>query len=264
MTLTPTESVLVCSLPKPDLATRRSEINEFIRNAISVNATPDGVVFVFENTADAAHALMDFILFEQQCCSNVSYELRSEPRHTKLTLQLYAPKNQVNALHAIYVDKGSQNSSRPARPSGAADRFIGQLEIICGAAAPFGAFICAIICLGVPVVSVTLGMAGAGFLRNDRPLIPSELLCCAMLVWSLVKSRRAHGKAVALWLGLFAVGPFLSSMFISGTASKIKCWDRVRCFIGFFNTQSTLLTGVYRSRQRNKREQGRATHPRGG
>jgi hypothetical protein len=92
---TQTESVLVCSLPAPDLAARRVEINKFFKGAKSVTGTPDGILFVFANTPDIAHALTDFILFEQKCCGTILYELRSSPPHTQLTLQLYAPQKQV-------------------------------------------------------------------------------------------------------------------------------------------------------------------------
>jgi hypothetical protein len=53
-------------------------------------------------TVDTAHALADFILFEQQCCSSITYELRSEPRHSHFTLQLRAPADQVVELQKIY------------------------------------------------------------------------------------------------------------------------------------------------------------------
>jgi hypothetical protein len=216
---TQTESVLVCSLPAPDLAARRVEINKFFKGAKSVTGTPDGILFVFANTRDIAHALTDFILFEQKCCGTILYELRSSPPHTQLTLQLYAPQKQVNALRAIYLEEDPE-SGRPGSPAEVAPRFSARLDKICEAAGPFGALACAIICLGMPVVSAALGLAGAGFLRNDRLLIPGELLCCAMLLWSLLKSRRSHGKSVAAWLGTCAIGAFLGSMFLSGMESK--------------------------------------------
>jgi hypothetical protein len=74
------EVSFVCSLPSPELTARRAEIQGLIEQAASVISTPDGVMFAFANTVETAHALVDFILFEQQCCSSITYELRSEPR----------------------------------------------------------------------------------------------------------------------------------------------------------------------------------------
>jgi hypothetical protein len=231
---TATDSVLVCSLPAPDLATRRAEINEFIRGAISVNATPAGIVFIFENAADIAHALIDFILFEQKCCSSILYELRSSPPHAQLTLQLHAPRNQVDALHAIYLDE-RLGSSQLTRPTEVAHRFGARLDKICETAGPFGALACATICLGIPVVSAALGLVGVGFIRNDRLLIPGEFLCCSMLLWSLIKSWRSHGKSVVMWLGSCAIGAFFGSLFFSGMESKISVG------VGFVVLSASLL-----------------------
>lgn len=201
---------------------------------MSVNPTPDGIRFVFGNTPDIAHALIDFILFEQKCCSSILYELRSAPPHTQFTLQLHAPKHQVDALQAIYLHE-SLASTLATRQSGVARRFRARLENISEAAGPFGALICAIICLGMPVVSAILGVVGAGFLRDDRLLIPCEVLWSAMLLWSLIKGRRSHGNSLAMRLGLCAVGAFLGSMFISGLGSKISVG------LGFLALSASLL-----------------------
>jgi len=32
------------------------------------------VLFTFQNTDETAHALLDFIRFEQQCCGAIAYE----------------------------------------------------------------------------------------------------------------------------------------------------------------------------------------------
>lgn len=97
------DGFLICALPSPELAPRRAEIQRLIQHAGSVVARPDGVLFMFQNTDDIAHALLDFIRFEQQCCGAITYELRSEPPHTELALQLCAPTALVTSVQNFYL-----------------------------------------------------------------------------------------------------------------------------------------------------------------
>lgn len=92
----------VCTLPSPELASRRTEIQRLMRRSGSVGSTPDGVIFTFANTDEIAHALVDFVRFEQQCCDAITYELRSEPPHTNLLLQLHAPPTMVSLVQVFY------------------------------------------------------------------------------------------------------------------------------------------------------------------
>ena len=61
------------------------------------------MLFTFKNTDEIAHALVDFIRFEQQCCGTITYELRAEPPHTELALQLRAPADLVASLQKFYL-----------------------------------------------------------------------------------------------------------------------------------------------------------------
>jgi hypothetical protein len=97
------EEFLLCALPSPELASRRAEIQRLIEHASSVVARPDGVLFTFQNTDEIAHALLDFIRFERQCCGAITYELRAEPPHTELALQLRAPAALVTSVQKFYL-----------------------------------------------------------------------------------------------------------------------------------------------------------------
>jgi hypothetical protein len=99
------EEFLVCTLPSSDLASRRAEIQRLIEHAGSVAARPDGVLFTFPNADGIAHALLDFIRFEQQCCGAITYELRSVPPHTELALQLRAPAALVTSVQKFYLTR---------------------------------------------------------------------------------------------------------------------------------------------------------------
>jgi hypothetical protein len=97
------EGFLACTLPSPELASRRAEIQKLIEEAGSVVAKPDGVLFTFQNTDETAHALLDFIRFEQRCCGAIAYELRAEPPHAGLALQLHAPAALVASVQEFYL-----------------------------------------------------------------------------------------------------------------------------------------------------------------
>jgi len=108
------KSFLVCTLPSPQLASRRAEIQRLMEQAGSIASAPDGVLFTFPNTDEIAHALVDFVRFEQQCCSAITYELRSEPPHAVLVLQLRAPTSHVLLIQEFYQSGKRSSTSRTA------------------------------------------------------------------------------------------------------------------------------------------------------
>ena len=105
------EGFLVCTLPSPELASRRAEIQRLIEHVGAVVARPDGVLFTFQNTDEIAHALLNFIRFEQQCCAAITYELRAEPPHTEIVLQLRAPAALIASVQRFYLPSEPANDS---------------------------------------------------------------------------------------------------------------------------------------------------------
>jgi hypothetical protein len=209
------EDFLVCTLPSPELASRRAEIQRLIEPASSVVVRPDGVLFTFQNTDEIAHALLDFIRFEQQCCGAITYELRAEPPHTELALQLRAPAALVRRVQKFYL------TSEPEDKDGMAKgEVLRKVAIVREMIAPLGAVICAVVCLGLPVVSGTLGVAGMSFLRDDRLLLPFEVLCCGGFLWTFERGRQVHGRLIVIWLAFVAAGMLLGSMSLEGMHSK--------------------------------------------
>src|SRR5258708_39469447 len=99
-------------------------------------------------------------------------------------------------------------------------RAAGIVKRFCALFGPLGAVMCAVACLGLPVVSGALGIAGMNFLRDDRLLIPFEILCCGAFLWSFERGRRAHGKLIVVWLAFLATGMLMGSMFLTGVRSK--------------------------------------------
>ena len=85
---------------------------------------------------------------------------------------------------------------------------------------PLGSIMCAVVCLGLPMVSGTLGVAGISFLRDDWILIPFEILCCGAFLWTFERGRQAHGRLSAVLLAFAAAGMLLGSMLLTGIRSK--------------------------------------------
>jgi len=79
---------------------------------------------------------------------------------------------------------------------------------------------CAAVCIGLPAISGTLGVAGMNFLQDDRLLIPFEVLCCVAFLWSFERGRQVHGRLIVIWLAFVAAGTLLGSMFLAGIHSK--------------------------------------------
>ena len=87
---------------------------------------------------------------------------------------------------------------------------------------PIGAITCAVVCLGLPVVSGLLGIAGMNFLRDDRLLIAFEVLCCGTFLWTFERGRHIHGRLITTWLALAAAGMLLVSMFLPSNVSRVS------------------------------------------
>jgi hypothetical protein len=102
---------LACTIPSPQLASRRAEIQTLIDQAGSAQARHDGVQMTFQNSEEVAQSLLEFIRLEQQCCKTITYELRSEPPHTELSLRLRAPAALISPVQSFYL--GAKPSNQP-------------------------------------------------------------------------------------------------------------------------------------------------------
>jgi hypothetical protein len=100
-------------------------------------------------------------------------------------------------------------------------RRVGIVKRFCEMFGPLGAVMCAVVCLGLPVVSGTLGVVGMDFLRDDRLLIPFEVLCCGACLWTFEWGRQVHGRLIVLWLAFVAAGTLLGSMFLTSIRSEV-------------------------------------------
>ena len=75
-------------------------------------------------------------------------------------------------------------------------------ELIKQCTSTMGAAFAGACCLGVSGALSLLAATGAGFLLKDAFLIPLYLGLCAVSVWFLHSSARAHGNLKPFWTGL--------------------------------------------------------------
>ena len=79
----------VCSLPNDELSDRVARIrSEILPHVTGRQPLADGVAFDFEHTAAMQKTLEDFVAFERECCSGLTWDLhRPSDRVLRLSVQ---------------------------------------------------------------------------------------------------------------------------------------------------------------------------------
>jgi hypothetical protein len=91
-----------CTLPEGALAARRVAIQALFNTRTAITRHTDGVELEWTFSEEAARTLLDFVLFERECCNAFAYELSFPPPHDRVVLRVRAPIEQVEALQAFY------------------------------------------------------------------------------------------------------------------------------------------------------------------
>jgi hypothetical protein len=65
---------------------------ELFSQSISNTELEDGVAYQFPGNRDVVAQLIDFVLFERECCRFFTFELRFEPDRGPVTLSLRGPE----------------------------------------------------------------------------------------------------------------------------------------------------------------------------
>jgi hypothetical protein len=80
---------IACTLNDRELARRRAEIAAGIfRRVDAVDELPDGYAFRFPASPETARELLDFMLYERDCCAFLTFELVFERGHGATWLRL--------------------------------------------------------------------------------------------------------------------------------------------------------------------------------
>src|SRR6266513_1522334 len=102
------EIPLVCSIENSEQKrTRGEELAVLFANATEVQELENGYTFSFESTAQWSTALLEFILFEKECCSFFRFDLSFAPQHGPLTLSWTGPEGAKEMLEPLVAARGS-------------------------------------------------------------------------------------------------------------------------------------------------------------
>jgi hypothetical protein len=94
---------LVCSLPAPEEAAWRAQIQETLFSAVrEVRELPDGYALAFPGEAAWVMRLADFIAVERACCPFFAFELRCEPQQGPIWLSVRGPEGVKEMLRAEF------------------------------------------------------------------------------------------------------------------------------------------------------------------
>lgn len=87
-TQTAHEIPVACTLSAEALRERATDVRPLLAATEEICELEDGYAFRFPATNEIAAQLLDFALFERQCCAFLSFELLFEPAHGPLWLQI--------------------------------------------------------------------------------------------------------------------------------------------------------------------------------
>lgn len=105
---------IACHLSDPDLARRRSELAAGLFARVeTTDELADGYAFRFPATPEVARDLLDFVLYERECCAFLTFEVVAERGHGPFWLRLRGGEDVkafVRNLFAVAVSSGSPAS----------------------------------------------------------------------------------------------------------------------------------------------------------
>ena len=144
---------VACTLPSEEQTARLGELMAgLLAEVMKVNALPNGYALDFPDNAETRREIDEFIAFEQQCCSFMSYEVETcGPQEVRLTLT--GPEG-TKAFLSKWL--GEIQRSRAVNESGSTMKRAG---FVGAAAAVLGAVCCATPALAALMAAV--GLAGA-------------------------------------------------------------------------------------------------------
>jgi hypothetical protein len=83
---------LACSLSGPEQARRSGEIEKIFEGCLRVDELENGYEFSFPGSEEWVLRLMEFIVFERECCPFFAFELVFEPEGGSIRLWVQEPE----------------------------------------------------------------------------------------------------------------------------------------------------------------------------
>ena len=99
---------LVCTVPASGRNDRRLSVYDVQSRATSARELDNGVVFLFENSDEAARSLLDLVLAERNCCAQFTYSIRFEPEHAPIALRIEAVGALIQPLKDLFLGLSQQ------------------------------------------------------------------------------------------------------------------------------------------------------------
>jgi hypothetical protein len=95
---------IACALNNRELAQRRAELTAgLFRRVVAIDELPDGYAFSFASSPDTARELLDFTLYERECCAFLIFELVFERDHGSISLRLRGGEGVKEFVHSVFV-----------------------------------------------------------------------------------------------------------------------------------------------------------------
>lgn len=94
---------LSCTLPPHGRAERRTAVDAVIAKAKSAREVDHGVQFVFDQSDEIAHALLDLVLAERVCCAQFVYTITCSPQDDRIALGIDGTGPTVRPLKDLYL-----------------------------------------------------------------------------------------------------------------------------------------------------------------
>jgi hypothetical protein len=91
-------ATLSCSLPPAGADARRIATAALFEKATACEWIEDGARVHFDGSTEAAQAVLDFVLVERRCCSQLSYQIETQPPHDRIALVLRGPSELRDAI----------------------------------------------------------------------------------------------------------------------------------------------------------------------
>ncbi len=102
-----------CNLTGMQILERKSSIDStgFFQKVSEVLELPNGFEFVFNESSEFSHELLDFVNFERNCCSDFSFGLEFEPNMGPTHLKIYGSEKVKSQIESLIQEFNIKKSS---------------------------------------------------------------------------------------------------------------------------------------------------------
>jgi hypothetical protein len=93
---------IACKLSGADLQSRQGAVDALFNAVSQVRELPEGYAFAFPADANTAHALLDFVMEERECCPFFTFTLTFAAPHEAIWLGLQGGEDVKEFVRASF------------------------------------------------------------------------------------------------------------------------------------------------------------------